>query len=95
MNLSFGKFKGMPLEQIPDDYLGWLSGLELRDDRLRCAVEEELERRIFLQENRSRVNMKLVDEIVGAGLRSLAKKSSGSWRFARTNAAGERCCGLA
>jgi hypothetical protein len=74
MNLSFGKYKGMPLHQIPADYFGWLCSLELRDERIQLAIEEERQRRIFLEEHPGSVNPRLVVEIVGAGLRTLAKK---------------------
>jgi uncharacterized protein (DUF3820 family) len=34
MNMIFGKWKGTPLEEIPRDYLEWLSG--------RCQLREPL-----------------------------------------------------
>ena len=74
MNLPFGKYKGTPLHQLPADYFAWLCSLELRDQKLRLAIEDERHRRIFLEEHPGSVNPRLVDEIVGAGLRSLAKK---------------------
>jgi len=74
MRLWFGKFKGSRVQDLPDDYLEWLASVDLSNERLRSAVEEERQRRIFLEQNGERINAKLVDEIVGAGLRSLAKK---------------------
>jgi hypothetical protein len=74
MRLWFGKYKGSQLENLPDDYLDWLSTVDLRNQRLHLAVEEERQRRLFFQENRGRVNAKLIDELVSAGVRSLARK---------------------
>jgi hypothetical protein len=74
MRLWFGKFKGSRVEALPDDYLDWLASVDLKNERLRSAVEEERQRRLFLQQNREHINAKLVDEIVSAGVRSLARK---------------------
>jgi hypothetical protein len=74
MVIWFGKFKGTPIEDLPDDYLGWLASLENLHDKLRPVVDAEWERRIFLREHPGCINPRLVDEIVGAGLRSLARK---------------------
>lgn len=44
MLMPFGKFKGVTLESLPDDYLGWLLTRELRD-HLREALLRESDRR--------------------------------------------------
>ena len=74
MRLWFGKFQGRTLREIPQDYLDWLASVDLHNEKLRAAVGEERERRIFLQEHPGAVNSRLVDEIIQAGVRSLAKK---------------------
>ena len=44
--MPFGKHRGEPLGDIPLDYLDWvLENCELRSERLREAIEEEVERR--------------------------------------------------
>jgi hypothetical protein len=42
--MPFGKFKGVPIAEVPAGYLHWLTTTELRDP-LRAAVVAELERR--------------------------------------------------
>ena len=74
MNLTFGRYKGASIEDLPDDYVDWLSSIDLRNEQLRHAVAEEQQRRIFFQENRGRVTRRLIDELVSAGLRSMAQK---------------------
>ena len=44
MQMLFGKWRGYPLDQVPDDYLRWLSGLGLREP-MASAVRKEIERR--------------------------------------------------
>ena len=41
MKIAFGKFKGHYLADLPDDYLDWLRGIELREP-LRSGVAREL-----------------------------------------------------
>jgi hypothetical protein len=44
MNMPFGKYKGHPVEDLPENYLNWLwENVELRGG-LRVAVEDALER---------------------------------------------------
>ena len=46
--MPFGKFKGAAVEDLPADYVVWLSQLELREP-LRGAVVVELGRRVLGQ----------------------------------------------
>lgn len=41
MKVPFGKFRGVELEFLPDDYLSWLASIELRP-RLEAAVRAEI-----------------------------------------------------
>jgi hypothetical protein len=42
MNMPFGKFKGVPVDELPQDYLNWLwTGIDLREP-LRSAVARVL-----------------------------------------------------
>lgn len=43
--MSFGKYKGQPVSEIPDSYLVWLSERPDLDDWLMAAVKSELETR--------------------------------------------------
>jgi Putative quorum-sensing-regulated virulence factor len=69
MNMPFGKFKGQPLSAIPDDYLEWLKGRDLRDP-LRDAVEAEWNARtIALASGAGSKEIAL--KIIGLGYRAL------------------------
>lgn len=46
MNIPFGKYRGIPIEQIPDDYLLWLSALTDIRQPLLGAVLREMGRRL-------------------------------------------------
>ena len=40
MEMPFGKYKGLPIRELPDSYLNWLHSLDyLTSWRLRAAVE--------------------------------------------------------
>lgn len=41
MRMPFGKFKGVELGDLPDDYLAWLTTLHDLRDPLRSAVATE------------------------------------------------------
>lgn len=75
MRMHFGKFRGVEVADLPDDYLAWLHGhVELREP-LKSAVLKEFERR-FTTPNRpenvpSEVRT-MIDEIISAGYRKLA-----------------------
>jgi len=43
VTMPFGKFKGLSLDELPDDYLAWLLGVA--KPWLRCKVLDELESR--------------------------------------------------
>jgi hypothetical protein len=71
--MPFGKFKGVRVEELEIGYLEWLvENIRLRGS-LRVAVETEYHRRLRLEDDSS-INHVIVDEIVGAGVRSLARK---------------------
>lgn len=46
--MPFGKYKGRPLYELPDDYLEWLSTRELRGT-LKSAVIRELRKRTGIE----------------------------------------------
>ena len=73
MKMPFGKYRGELLEDLPFTYLDWLLTLELREP-LRSAIKTEFERRTFSQGNRLVINVTLCDELISAGLRSLARR---------------------
>ncbi len=45
MNMPFGRHRGTPLDQLPEDYLTWLSTLGDLREPLRTAVKREVEDR--------------------------------------------------
>lgn len=80
--MPFGKFTGYEVSELPDSYLTWLGGIELRSP-LKEAVDREIATRISrdgarrafgLVPSAAKVDRTTVEEIVGAGLRALAKK---------------------
>ena len=71
--MPFGKYRGKRLEDVPFEYLEWLTTLDLREP-LRTHVDEEFERRAYSQETQNLIDPTVVDELVGAGVRSLSKK---------------------
>jgi len=44
MMMKFGKYKGSDISEIPDGYLQWLTGIELREPLAGCVWEELQER---------------------------------------------------
>lgn len=44
MRMPFGRYKGAALADLPDDYLAWLTGLDLREP-LKTGVATERRRR--------------------------------------------------
>ena len=75
MKIPFGKFQGYPLEDLPDDYFEWLQTIELRNP-LRSAVCAEAIRRANAESRdfSGAPGVAVVDEIVSAGFKTLAKK---------------------
>jgi Putative quorum-sensing-regulated virulence factor len=85
MILQFGKFKGRRVSELPDNYLHWLSSIDLRDPSLEFAVLSELWRREKRADDFSpdgetlvirinRADVPLARRIWDAGHRALAKK---------------------
>ena len=67
MTLTFGKYAGLDLQQVPVDYLEWL----LESMRLTVTeIDSELERRRLAEE----ANQSWLEKVVSAGYRSLAKE---------------------
>jgi hypothetical protein len=71
--MPFGRHKGERLEDLDDDYLRWLAGLDDLREPLKSAVKAEWESRIFASDEPA-VSYGLADELISAGVRSLAKK---------------------
>ena len=73
MQMPFGKYRGAMVNELPFNYLQWLTGLELLEP-LRTRVRNEYEKRLHDQSQyEGPINLAVVDEIIGAGVRSLAK----------------------
>ena len=78
-SMPVGKFKGIPIEVLPDAYLHWLSGLEDLREPLRSAIYCEWRKR-FDDEDYSRADAftsgeaTLLRELIEAGFRMLSFK---------------------
>jgi hypothetical protein len=84
--MPFGRFRGMPITDLPSWYLRWLDNLPDLRDPLASAVQLEVERRTAEEAEPEPEpeptyrsgdvcpDPKLADELVAAGVRSLAKK---------------------
>jgi putative quorum-sensing-regulated virulence factor len=73
MNMPFGRYRGLPLRDLPDPYLSRLRSLDDLREPLLSAVDDELDRRGGAQRTRAPYDATLAQEIVAAGYRSLAK----------------------
>lgn len=62
MNIPFGKYRGTPIDQVPDDYLLWLSTLNDLRQPLLGAVLREMGRRLA-EPDRQPMHRELVDRI--------------------------------
>ncbi len=74
MLMPFGKYRGLPVEMLPDDYLRWLTTINLFEP-LRTHVYSEVTRRGIPWTPKIEVgSATLVDEIIRTGYLTLAKK---------------------
>ena len=72
--MPFGRYRGAPLEQIPDDYLEWLVALSDLREPLRTHVAHEYQRRFG---EGAAVPAGVLDagaEIVAVGYRAVATR---------------------
>ena len=70
MTMPFGKYKGQPLCDLPQDYLDWLTTIELHG-LLRAAVKVEVDRRLHTTHA---CPPAIAEELIAAGTRHLAKQ---------------------
>lgn len=73
--MPFGKFRGVLLADLPDDYLTWLKGLDLREP-LRTAVETEWSTR-HTRLGATQIDPEvrpMAEELLTAGYRNLAQR---------------------
>jgi hypothetical protein len=77
MVMPFGRYRGRDLEQLPEGYIDWLLTISLRP-YLRLALEAERRRRLGRWASppppRGAPRRRVVEELVGAGRRSLTRK---------------------
>jgi hypothetical protein len=69
MIIPFGKYRGLDLQDLPDEYLEWLFTIELREP-LRSAVEDE----IAARRKPVGAGHRIADELVTAGYRVMAMR---------------------
>ena len=74
MNMPFGKYRGVEIADLPDDYLQWLCAIELREP-LRGAVHVEFELRFTKCDTHASLSTDarvMAQELISAGYRKLA-----------------------
>jgi hypothetical protein len=74
--MTFGRFKGVELVDLPDDYIGRLHGLGDLREPLRSAIEREWRARFEPEPANPTITPEvqvMAQEIVTAGYRALAK----------------------
>jgi hypothetical protein len=75
-----GRHRGRPLNELPDDYVEWLRGLDDLREPLRRAVEAEWRRWLDAETAQTRGGLlpleavPIADELVTAGLRVLTRR---------------------
>jgi hypothetical protein len=80
--MPFGKFRGLEITDLPDWYIRWVAKLPNLRDPLLSSIRAEVQRRASEETESEHAygagdacpNPKLADELIGAGVRSLAKK---------------------
>jgi len=82
--MPFGKFRGTPIRELPDDYINWLLSLDDLRDPLAGAIAAEHNRRVFGAPRSERADTPLQNDcpsretaqkIIDAGFRSVATKA--------------------
>jgi hypothetical protein len=78
--MPFGKYRSWPLADLPDEYVAWLLSLNDLREPLASAIRAEAHRRQVEEHQRAqhdwqRPDPNVVDEIVGAGVKVLARRS--------------------
>jgi hypothetical protein len=78
--MRFGRYRGRPLRELPDDYLSWLGTLDLREP-LRTDIDQELVRRAHDARSGDAVASvpaslrDTTEALVTAGYRALARRA--------------------
>src|SRR5215813_1731467 len=72
--MPFGRYRNMDISELPEHYLLWLLNWPPLRDPLKSAVGTEAIRREVLKARPPvKIDLALVDEIVRAGVRTIAK----------------------
>jgi hypothetical protein len=66
--MPFGKHKGKPLGELPDEYLDWLSSLVDLREPFKTAVRQE----VAVRRNSGKPSAALALNVINAGYRKLA-----------------------
>jgi hypothetical protein len=82
VRIPFGKFKGIEVSALPDDYILWLITLDDLREPLRSAVQDEYVSRFENRSGDGRHSVRrlpdevqrVASELIDAGYRGLAKK---------------------
>lgn len=78
VTMPFGRYRGWPLDELPDDYLGWLFSLDDLREPLRSAVDHEWHSRVDAPSTALATlpaeAVPIADELVTAGYRALTRR---------------------
>src|SRR4051812_29315060 len=73
MRMPFGKYRGVSVAELPFNYIEWLTTIELLEP-LRAKVKQEYDKRLRERSQwEGPIDMKVVDDIISAGVRALAR----------------------
>lgn len=77
MKMPFGRFKGVELADLPDEYLAWLRGLDDLREPLRSFIEAEWATRTAVPTSVEPLDPDvhaMVEELITAGFRAVAQR---------------------
>jgi hypothetical protein len=75
MRLTFGKYEGKQLSEVPEAYLVWLLEHNRKEVARLSALVKEIEQELEFRENEQFVSLSVEEQVIEAGYRALALKA--------------------